>query len=394
MTNFLQHIKILMIDDDEDDILLMEDMLEGMRSSNQTFSLHAYTSLSKAAAELEIHQTYGSLKDHYIQIALLDLNLGPTQGIQTLRAFKRNLGQLPVIVLTGMAGEEIGRTCIREGASDYLVKDRFSPEQFIRSINYAIERHALAEEINFQKQQVEQSYAQLEELLFAVSHDLKEPLQGIVRFTQLLQKKHENQLDVGDQDALKFIVVEGRRQYEQIDGLMRYLEINQKTKQVETVYLNTLITKIITLLKEKHQLDKWNINYPPLPNIQFNEELAFVLFEQLLDNTIKFKKASQTTPLTNIELEDKDTYWVFKIIDEGIGIPLEMQPKIWGLFKQGLFKHDLNGIGLGLALTQKIIHSFGGSIDINSEVGEGTTIIFTIPKNAEKRTLQVLKSRY
>lgn len=394
MLSEIQHIKLLMIDDDEDDILLMEDMLEGLKKGKQSYTLHAYTSLDKAVEDLEEHQIYASLKDHYIQIALLDLNLGPTHGIQTLRAFKRRLGNLPVIVLTGMSGEEIGRTCIQEGASDYLVKDRYSPEQFMRSVNYAIDRHALSEKINSQKQQIEQSYSQLEELLFAASHDLKEPLQGIVRFTQLVQKKHQEQLDEGDKDALAFIVGEGKRQHAQIDGLMRYLEVNQKKNLVETIYLNPLIKDLVIKIKAKHQIDKWEINFPPLPNILFNKDLAEILFEALLDNAVKFRKRNEEGVVVDIDLEERDTHWFFMIKDNGIGISTEVKPKIWSLFKQGLLKHDLKGIGLGLSLAQKIIHSFGGEIGIDSELGLGTTVHFTIPKNTEKRTIKVLRSKY
>lgn len=129
-------ISVMVIDDDPDDFYLVNDMLS--RSRWKTFQVAHCDSLETAAQKLESTR---------VDIVLLDLGLGPLQGLRTLDAFIGLGYQVPVVVFTGVNDEQLGEQAIKMGAEDYLPKNEASSALLSRTITYAIERHALVEQL-------------------------------------------------------------------------------------------------------------------------------------------------------------------------------------------------------------------------------------------------------
>ncbi|MEL6971881.1 MAG: ATP-binding protein, partial [Bacteroidota bacterium] len=89
---------------------------------------------------------------------------------------------------------------------------------------------------------------------------------------------------------------------------------------------------------------------------------------------------SADTPIIRLSCHDKEQEWIFKVVDNGIGIAPEFQQKIFGLFHRLHHPKDIPGTGIGLAICKKIVERNGGKMGVQSEAGKGATFFFTIPK--------------
>lgn len=121
-------IRLLLVEDNTGDVRLVREMLR-----------------DAAHIEIQVVDRLGSAVDHLRRrrsdVILLDLGLPDSQGMDTLRQLRRSAQGVPVVVLTGQADEESGRTAVQEGAQDYLVKDTLSERMLPRVLMYAVERH-------------------------------------------------------------------------------------------------------------------------------------------------------------------------------------------------------------------------------------------------------------
>ena len=101
------------------------------------------------------------------------------------------------------------------------------------------------------------------------------------------------------------------------------------------------------------------------------------LFQNLIDNAIKFR--SKDALRIHILAERKGLVWLFKISDNGIGIPKDLQVCLFQMFQRLHTREEYEGTGIGLAICKKIVERHGGGIWVESEAGKGTTFSFTLP---------------
>jgi light-regulated signal transduction histidine kinase (bacteriophytochrome) len=114
-----------------------------------------------------------------------------------------------------------------------------------------------------------------------------------------------------------------------------------------------------------------------LPVVWGNQVQLVQVIQNVLANAIRYRKPG-TTPDVHISAALHDAEWVFYISDKGIGISPEYHEQVFGLFRR--LHRDATGTGIGLAICKKIIEKHAGRIWIESTLGEGTTIVFTLPK--------------
>ena len=145
-------LKILLIEDNPGDIRLIRELLSEAQQSN--FDITVSERLSEGRSAL-VNQNF--------DLVLLDLTLPDSQGIETLRRIYPDANQAALVVLTGLDDEETALTSLREGAQDYLVKDRMDPDALWRTIRYSLER-----------KQVESALVQSERKLKAKTADLED----------------------------------------------------------------------------------------------------------------------------------------------------------------------------------------------------------------------------
>ncbi|MBD3226898.1 MAG: PAS domain S-box protein [Candidatus Lokiarchaeota archaeon] len=226
-------------------------------------------------------------------------------------------------------------------------------------------------------ERLERSNKELEQFAYVASHDLQEPLRSIGSFAQLLSRRYKDKLDADANDFIKFIVDGSNRMKMLINDLLTYSRIESRGKPFEMVSGEEIIKIVMSNLREKIDDNNVKITHDYLPNIFGDKSQLIRLFQNLIENAIKFR--GEKPARIHISAEKEENYWKFAIKDNGIGIEKKHFDRIFIIFKRLHTKEEYPGSGLGLALCKKIIKRHNGRIWVDSELNKGSTFYFTIP---------------
>ena len=276
-------------------------------------------------------------------------------------------------------------------------QDLIKSEQVLNKFGLFMEslesHHRIKDEIKIKEEQAEKlkkqnddlikyirSNNELEQFAYRVSHDLKAPLNTIMAFSDLLSKSFSG--NATDQQAkfLEFILDSGFQMKNLISGILDYSKINGEVLNLKKIYVHELIETIRNLLNHNLNENNGKIIVDKLPEFIIVDETKITqLFLNLISNALKFKKENINPEVTiNGECNDKEV--TFSVSDNGIGIPLESQDKIFDLFSKADNNDKVEGHGIGLNTCCQIISQHNGKIWVESEPGVGTTFYFTIQK--------------
>ncbi|MBK7871594.1 MAG: PAS domain S-box protein [Saprospiraceae bacterium] len=226
-----------------------------------------------------------------------------------------------------------------------------------------------------------ESNSQLENFAYIASHDLREPVRTIHSFAQLIQKNYNSILDEKGMNYLQFIINGAENMNFLIEDLLTYSRVSSEEIVFESIELPKLVHDVIKNLTSFILENEADIYLSFMPdNIIANRIRIKQLFQNLIVNAIKFHREG-LSPKIHISGVDHDEYWLFEMKDNGIGIPPEMQDKIFQLFKKIHRHKQYPGTGIGLALCKRIIEQHGGEIWVESTVGKGSSFYFTIKKS-------------
>ncbi len=219
---------------------------------------------------------------------------------------------------------------------------------------------------------------ELKRFAYAVSHDLKEPLRMIGSYVQLLAKRYESQIDDNGKTYISFAVDGVTRLTRLLDDLLKYATIGQNSDNTELVSLDDVMEEVSSNLQLSIHETNANIELKNLPSVMANFSLMVQVFQNLTANALKFRNKNRTPHITITGQENKNGILVvFK--DNGIGIPQESLDRIFVLFQRLHKKDQYQGTGIGLSICMKVMKKLGGRIEVESEVGEGTTFNLYFP---------------
>jgi signal transduction histidine kinase len=252
-------------------------------------------------------------------------------------------------------------------------------EQTRQLLQSTEEEHKARKEAEQANIELERKNKELEQFAYVASHDLQEPLRTTSGFAELLQQQYKGRLDEKADKYLTFMTQSSGRMKVLIKDLLDYSRIGKKMewKQVDcTIMLQEVLTDIGLVIKET----KAEIVFDPLPVIEGYPTEIKQLFQNLVINAIKFRKAN-TIPQIKIAAFENNGYWEFTCSDNGIGINDQHKERIFIIFQRLHTRNEYEGSGIGLAHCKKIVELHGGKIWIESTPGAGSTFHFTISKN-------------
>lgn len=223
------------------------------------------------------------------------------------------------------------------------------------------------------------SNAELEQFAYVASHDLQEPLRMVTSFLTQLDKKYSDDLDEKANEYIHYAVDGAQRMRQIILDLLNYSRLNKDQAERETVDLNELLEDAKSMERNHIQETNAKIISDKLPALTVNPGAIKQVFQNLLNNAIKYQK-SGVAPKITIQAKELDKYWQFSFSDNGIGINEEFQDTIFQIFQRLHTRDHYSGTGIGLAITKKIIERHEGKIWVESEEGSGSTFYFTLKK--------------
>jgi signal transduction histidine kinase len=361
-----EEIRALLIDEDPHDAEHMQRMLA------DGFSVDVINHLALVMDQLE----------HGYDVVILDLNLPDSQGYDTFEAVEKMSGEVPVIVLTYNSDLGLATRAMSHGAQDYLFKETINSEVMVRSIRYAIERNKLVQEQKAIMRELQRSNAELEQFVYVASHDLQEPLRTVTNYLQLMERTFEHQLDPKAKEYIEYAVEGGNRMRELINDVLAYSRVDTQGKKLTPVDMNTVVSKVLTVLKVQIEENKAEIAVDPLPTILADESQIIQVMQNLIANALKFHGPER--PLIRISSSPGEREWTFSVKDNGIGIAPQYHERVFEMFQRLHAREQYEGTGIGLAICRKIVDGHGGRIWVESEPEKGATFFFTIP-SAENR---------
>ena len=425
MTENEARVNILLVDDEPNNLMALEAVLEGLGQN-----------LVKARSGEEalrclIHDDFA--------VIILDVLMPGMNGFETAALIRRRDRSrfTPIIFLTAVGKAE---TDIFQGyavgAIDYMVKpfvpevlkskvtvlmDLYRKTEQVRHLNDELTRRALElEKLNLmlknenemrkrkeeelhqseevlkvlnstlearvaertaaveeRSRQLAASNEELEQFVYASSHDLQEPLRTMTNFLQMLELHNRGSFDGESREYIDFALQSASGMRDLINGLLQYSRVAAKDRNFLSVDCNSLINQVIGQLNAAITESGAKVKFHGLPEVYGEPLLLGQVFQNLLGNALKFKK--DQAPEVTIGAEKRDGEWLFWVRDNGIGMEPKYFDQIFRIFKRLHTRDEYPGAGLGLAVCKKTVELHGGKIWCESELGKGSCFYFTIP---------------
>ena len=235
-------------------------------------------------------------------------------------------------------------------------------------------------ELEHRATQLERSNEELERFAYVASHDLQGPLRTIASYLQLLEMRYRTKLDKEAVEFIEFSVNGAKRMQQLILDLLNYSKISSVPKPFVKTNLNELVHLVLNGLNSTIKTSKAEVTVDKLPELMADPNQLFQLFQNLIDNSLKFVKNEQ--PKVKISAVEHEDEWEISISDNGIGIKEEYKEKIFQIFQRLHSTAEYPGTGVGLAICKKVVQLHGGRIWFSSTPDKGTTFYFTISKHA------------
>ncbi len=225
--------------------------------------------------------------------------------------------------------------------------------------------------------QLEQSNKEMEAFAYSVSHDLRSPLRGIDGWSQALSEDFAETLDETAKIYLSRIRNETMRMHELIEALLRISRVSRRVIELECVDLSGLCASIISKYKEQEPDRKITVNIETGLQIMADKFLMDIMMTNLLHNAWKFteKKELAKIDIGSVIIDNEKVYYVR---DNGVGFNLSYAKKLFGAFQRMHKPNDYPGIGIGLAMVQRVVMRHGGNIWVETEVDNGATFYWVI----------------
>jgi len=217
---------------------------------------------------------------------------------------------------------------------------------------------------------------ELKDFAYIASHDLKAPLRAIKTLADWISTDYADKIDQDGQEQLKLLRQRVDRMHNLIDGILQYSRVGRVREKLVEVELNKLLPEIIDMLAPPANI-KITVE-TELPTVKCEETRITQVFQNLLSNAVKYMDKPEG--LIKVSCAEDGEFWKFGIADNGPGIEKKHWERIFKIFQTLAPRDEFESTGIGLTVVKKVVEIYGGKIWLKSEVGKGTTFLFTFPK--------------
>jgi len=229
-----------------------------------------------------------------------------------------------------------------------------------------------------QAEELARSNNDLRQFTYSVSHDLREPLRQLAVFSELIQQRYSVELGPEGRDMIQHAADSAHRMEKLLQDLLAYIQAAEAPqKTTANTDANEVVRKVLANFEVRVAETGAHVDCGPLPTLGVHEVHLVQLFQNLIGNALKYR--GEATPEIYIGAEPMGNVWKLWVKDNGIGIAMDYQKQIFGLFQRLHGGGKYSGSGIGLAICQKIVQRYDCKIWAESAVGRGSTFYFTLP---------------
>ncbi len=339
-------------------------------------------------------------------LIISDMNMPEMNGLELILKLRENNIDTPLIILTGNNEISVAVEALNSGATDYLLKDENIQETVILSVEKSLEKYRLKkqnirllEDLACKNRELEDSNKELlylnnlkNKFLGIAAHDLRNPLNSIRGLSEILISEAFGPLTAEQEEYLNIINTTSDEMLSLVNDLLDVSVIESGKLELRTAFGSLKDTlegrlKIFKVIADRKGI-LINADLAPVPDVVFDSNRISQVIDNLVSNAIKFSQADSTI---HINLAESGNGVRVSVKDEGPGIPPEDRVRLFGEF-QRLSVQPTAGeksTGLGLAIVKKIIDAHQGVLEVESEVGKGSTFSFTILPKRNGEELQL-----
>ncbi|MDH5358152.1 MAG: hybrid sensor histidine kinase/response regulator [Gammaproteobacteria bacterium] len=356
-------MKILVVDDVETIRQYLSKVLEPLQAA-----------VTEAA---DGDQAFELIKNNEYDIIFMDIEMPGKSGLEVIKRVRKQLGFkfTPIIVMTGLEQPELIQQAFDCGASDYISKP-LSEIEILARLKIRIENRNLDRELRLARIAAEKANYAKSEFITRLAHELKTPLNAINGFNQLIELNPTDPESILESCA--YIKTAIKHQDDLINEVTNLAQIEAGIMDMDLseVELSDIIKDAFSLTKPMADKFSVTLKLPRRDNAKYkitadNKRMKQVMLN-LISNAIKYNK-----PNGEVSIQVKpelDGHIKVGISDTGVGIAKNKLPKLFEPFNRlGAENTEIEGSGIGLSITKKIIELMGGRLEVESTEGEGST---------------------
>ena len=353
----MNHINVLLIEDNPGDARLIQ------------------LALTEAGATEIALECVGRLDDGLkrlasdgVDVVLLDLSLPDADRLDGVEAVGAAAPEVPIVVMTGLADDQVALAAMKAGAQDYLIKGEDGPRVVRRAIRYALERQELLARERTARASAERAARARDEVLGVVSHDLRAPLSTIIMCAHALREPDADRAELGEmiarsaewsqriiRDLLDVTAIEAGR----LTIRPEPMAPDAVVETVQSMFAPIAAAAGVELVGERAGAPRW---------VDVDVDRLVQALGNIVANAIRFTPRGGRVTIS--ATTGRDGAAVFRVADTGPGIAPEHLPHLFDRFWQARGSRR-GGAGLGLAIAKGIVEAHGGSIAVESAGGDG-----------------------
>jgi signal transduction histidine kinase len=318
-------------------------------------------------------------------LLVVDIKMPELDGFEVINLVRQIDTDLVIVVITGYATIETAVDAMKAGAYDFLPKP-FTPSELRLIIDRGYERWRLTKEaqrLRHEKEEVERKFITL------VSHQLKAPLVAVKQYLDVMLYSFRDQLP---EKCLEWVTRSQLRLGEMLTLIQDWLALAKIDRgtfcdRSAATDISGLVRELIQSQQQLPESTDMRIEtdvVPDLPCVAGDSVSIGMVVSNLVSNAVKYNHAGGSV---RVQLSYGEGFVDLNVKDTGIGIPEDCIPRLFEEFYRVRSQEtqDIPGTGLGLVICKKILTELGGSIQVESKSGEGTTLLVRFPV-AEKKT--------
>ncbi|HKA43347.1 MAG TPA: ATP-binding protein [Burkholderiales bacterium] len=237
----------------------------------------------------------------------------------------------------------------------------------------------LTRELEATRQQLEQTNQELESFSYSISHDLRAPLRAIDGFSRIVEEDYAGRLDDEGRRLLGVVRDNCRKMSQLIESVLEFSRLGRKTLAVTNLDMTRMAEEAVEqagAAAGRHP----EVALQPLPGARGDAALIKQVWMNLLENAVKFTGARER-PSIEVQGYESGVENVYCVRDNGVGFDMEYYDRLFGVFQRLHSEQEYPGIGMGLAVVQRVVVRHGGRVWAESKPQQGAKFCFSLPKH-------------